>query len=158
MNCNTNIRRNFALLLLAVAISSTDAFQTPTKSTGGRKNLSCRRFAEDRLHTTSSSSSLSIISLVERGQLDDALSILQKSDTTGNDGIPASIYHAVIEACCAGKIEGRNNNSSSSSSSKSAMDRIDEAAELLQSMKEATAHAYETLVTGYARRGRWQDA
>jgi len=156
MNCNTNIRRNFALLLLAVAISSTDAFQTPTKSTGGRKNLSCRRFAQDRLHTTTtSSSSLPIISLVERGQLDDALSILQKSDAEGNDGIPASIYHAVIEACCAGKIERRNNNSSSS---KSAMDRIDEAAELLQSMEEVTAHAYETLVTGYARRGRWQDA
>ncbi|KAL7439812.1 hypothetical protein ACHAXM_006862 [Skeletonema potamos] len=171
MNRVTTKRRTIVLLLVAVvAIIWTEAFQTfsplmTAKSVG--RNPSCRFTSEDQTDNTqkssSSTSSRSIVSLVENGKLDDALSILQNTDSDGGF-IPASTYHAVIEACCAGKVERHNHNQHNSnnknnSSNKSAMDKIDEAAELLSSMgEEVTAHAYETLISGYARRGRWQDA
>lgn len=172
MNRITSKGHTAILLLLVAVILSTEAFQTSPitadKSVGRMGNPSCRFTSEHQTDTqasSSSSSSRSIVSLVENGKLDDALSILQKSADGGDDGniIPASTYHAVIEACCAGKVERHHNNKHSNKknkniSIKSAMDKIDEAAELLNSMGEVTAHAYETLITGYARRGRWQDA
>lgn len=147
------------LLLLLIAILSTEAFQTSplkTKSERRRKLSRCRFTSEHQTDDTHPISSRSIVSLVERGHLDDALSIL-KDWGDSESAIPPSTYHAVIEACCAGKIE-RLNKGSSGGGRKSAIDRIDEAAKLLKSMEEVTAHAYETIISGYARWGRWQDA
>lgn len=174
MNRITPNQRTAILLFLAAgAILSTEAFQTSpiTSKTVGR-NLSptsCQFTSEhqtDSQASSSPSSSQSIVSLVENGKLDDALSLLQKSNGGDRDTtIPASTYHAVLEACCAGKVERHKNKkhnynkNNNSNNNKSAMDKIDEAAELLTAMgEEVTAHAYETLISGYARRGRWQDA
>jgi len=93
--------------------------------------------------------SISILSLLEAGRTDDAVVELRKS---GNE-VPASTYHAVIEACCAGGFEPKRNQKNTKNK-----DRIEIAAELLGSMEDVTAHAYEIVISGYARRGRWQDA
>ncbi len=169
MNRITPNQRTAILLFVAagVILLSAEAFPTSPITTKklGRNPSSCRFTSEhqtDSQASSSPSSSRSIVSLVENGKLDDALSLLQKSDG-GRDTIPASTYHAVIEACCAGKVERHNhkkhNNNNKNNSNKSAMDKMNEAAELLTAMgEEVTAHAYETLISGYARRGRWQDA
>ncbi|KAK1747520.1 pentatricopeptide repeat-containing protein [Skeletonema marinoi] len=65
----------------------------------------------------------------------------------GGDTIPASTYHAVIEACCAGKVERHNNkkynkNNSSSNNNKSAMDKINEAADLLTPWERRLHHMH----------------
>jgi len=100
---------------------------------------------------------LSIHSLLEAGRIDDAASELQ----TSSEGVPASTYHAVIEACCAGGFEPKKRQKQKKHNNRRGgdVDRIETAAQLLQSMGEdVTAHAHEILISGYARRGRWQDA
>ena len=147
MNLTSNQRSLTLLLVVAVVIISTEAFQTsPIRATSVSRNIpSCRFTSEHQTDSQAPSSSRSIVSLVENGNLDDALSMLQNSGG-GGEIIPASIYHSVIEACCAGKVE-RHNKKKKHNSSKSAMDKINEAAELLTAMgEEVTAHAYETLI------------
>lgn len=165
MNRLTPNQRTAILLFVAAGvILSAEAFQTSPISAKSisRRPSSCRFTSEhqtDAQASSSPSSSRSIVSLVENGRLDDALSMLQNSDD--RDTIPASTYHAVLEACCAGKVERHNNkkHTKNNNNNESAMDKINEAAELLTAMgEEVTAHAYETLISGYARRGRWQDA
>lgn len=96
---------------------------------------------------------ISIHSLLESGRIDDAAAELKAH---GSNEIPASTYHAVIEACCAGGMEPQNRHQKNS---KRKDDRIELAAELLTCMGgDVTAHAHEILISGYARRGRWQDA
>ncbi|KAL7496583.1 hypothetical protein ACHAWT_004757 [Skeletonema menzelii] len=158
---NPNQRSVILLFVIAGVLLSTEAFQTSpiTTTSVSRKNPSCRFTSEhqtDSQAPSSPSSSRSIVSLVENGKLDDALSMIQNS-SDGEGNIPASTYHAVIEACCAGKVE--RHNKKKHNNNKSAMDKINNAADLLAAMgEEVTAHAYETLISGYARRGRWQDA
>ena len=94
---------------------------------------------------------LSIHTLLEEGRLDDAVVELRKS----SNEVPASTYHAVIEACCAGGFE---HNRKKQQNSMKDDDRIEVAAELLQTMEDATSHAHEIVISGYARRGLWQDA
>jgi pentatricopeptide repeat protein len=109
---------------------------------------------------------LNILTLVETGRLDDAIQELRGCNN-GTE-IPSSIYHAVIEACCAGGFDPNNNNKRQPKKFKNSInktddnvDRIEIASELLHSMKEqykVTGHAYEIIISGYARRGRWEDA
>ena len=168
MNLITSRLNTTTLLIAAVVlILCSEAFQTsPIIAKSSSRNLSCRFTSEHQADAQASSSSSSsasrnIVSLVENGNIDDALSMIQKSDGDGST-IPASTYHAVLEACCAGKVVRHHNKKHKNNnygSNKSPMDKINEAAELLSSMgNEVTAHAYEVLISGYARRGRWQDA
>eukprot|EP00584_Thalassiosira_punctigera_P023090 CAMPEP_0172555006 /NCGR_PEP_ID=MMETSP1067-20121228/57533_1 /TAXON_ID=265564 ORGANISM="Thalassiosira punctigera, Strain Tpunct2005C2" /NCGR_SAMPLE_ID=MMETSP1067 /ASSEMBLY_ACC=CAM_ASM_000444 /LENGTH=669 /DNA_ID=CAMNT_0013343497 /DNA_START=154 /DNA_END=2163 /DNA_ORIENTATION=- len=102
----------------------------------------------DVVGTTAKVPTLSIHSLLEAGRIDDAVADLRKS----GDEVPASTYHAVMEACCAGGFEPKRKKKTRND------DRIEIAAELLQSMEDVTAHAHEIIISGYARRGRWRDA
>eukprot|EP00571_Detonula_confervacea_P012159 CAMPEP_0172311378 /NCGR_PEP_ID=MMETSP1058-20130122/14636_1 /TAXON_ID=83371 /ORGANISM="Detonula confervacea, Strain CCMP 353" /LENGTH=656 /DNA_ID=CAMNT_0013024537 /DNA_START=111 /DNA_END=2081 /DNA_ORIENTATION=- len=105
--------------------------------------------SENHAEGTEQVPTLSIQSLLEAGRLDDAVAELKNH---GGE-VPASTYHAVIEACCAGGLEPKRQKKNSKD------DRIELAAELLQSMDDiVTAHAHEIIISGYARRGRWQDA
>jgi len=110
----------------------------------------------------------SIHSLLEAGRLDDAAAGLRDRTVAGD--VPASTYHAVIEACCAGggydprkKSKGkRQQRTQRHGKDKKDEDRMELAEELLRSMKEGgvpvTAHSYEMIAAGFARRGRWRDA
>ncbi|KAL3759957.1 hypothetical protein ACHAWU_000580 [Discostella pseudostelligera] len=109
---------------------------------------------------------LSILTLVETGRLDDAIQEL-RGCINGTE-IPSSIYHAVIEACCAGGFEPSSNYkrqpkkfNDSKNNRGDGVDRIEVASELLHAMKEqnkVTTHVYEIIISGYARRGRLEDA
>lgn len=102
---------------------------------------------------------VSINSLLENRRIDDAVKELRNSG--GDSSVPASTYHAVIEACCAGGVDPkqRYKTKSKHNNKKSEKDRIDVAVELMESMKDdVTTHAHEIIISGYARRGRWQDA
>jgi len=165
----------FMAAILSVAAVSTVAFQSRPSSCqpsiGGVNHRissipinqkSPSSFDWSRSYTSKSNNhavstekvpTLSIHSLLEAGRIDDAVAELRKS---GNKEVPASTYHAVIEACCAG---GGNEPKRGQRKNKNEDDRIDIAAELLQSMEDnVTAHAHERIISGYARRGRWQDA
>lgn len=99
--------------------------------------------------------SQSIESLLETGKIDEAVSELRNQEKE----VAASTYHAVIEACCSGGFDpnqgGRQQNHGKMIKGN---DRIDVAVDLLHSMNNVTAHAYEIITSGYARRGRWSDA
>lgn len=104
-------------------------------------------------------STLSVLSLLEAGRIDDAVGELRRSADGKNETPAASTYHAVIEACCAGGFDKSSKRQSKGASKKLGGDRIKMAAEMLQLMGDgATSHAHEILISGYARRGRWQDA
>lgn len=106
----------------------------------------------------------SIESLLDDGDIDGALLELKRLE--GGEGGPSNVnevaaaaYHSVIEACCAGgygQDQGRKKVVKGFKTRK--VDLIDVAEDLLQSMNNATAHAYETVISGYARRGKWSDA
>mmetsp|Transcript_9130 Transcript_9130/g.18876 ORF Transcript_9130/g.18876 Transcript_9130/m.18876 type:complete len:596 (-) Transcript_9130:525-2312(-) len=106
----------------------------------------------------------SIESLLDDGDIDGALLELKRLEG-GEEGpsnvgeVAAAAYHTVIEACCAGghvQDQGRKKGENGINTRK--VDLIDVAEDLLQSMNNATAHAYETVISGYARRGKWSDA
>ena len=106
---------------------------------------------------------ISIHSLLEEKRIDDAIIALRQY----SHEVPASTYHEVIEACCAGgydKNERKRHpakNSKKSRSKQNQTDRIDLALDLLQDVMPTdivTPHAHELLISGYARRGNWQDA
>lgn len=113
-----------------------------------------------------------IQSLLDEGRTNDAVSELltwkrrrQRGDDRDDDGdvneeeIPASICHAILEACCKEPKQRRQivNNQYDDDNSNMIL-----AEKVLQSMKDAnivTTHAHRTLITGYARRsGQWEDA
>ena len=165
----------FMAAILSVAAVSTVAFQSRPSScqpsTGGVNHrissipinhnppssfdwsLSYTSKSNNHAVSTEKVPTLSIHSLLEAGRIDDAAAELLKSD---NNEVPASTYHAVIEVCCAG---GGFDPKSRQRKNKNEDDRIEIAAELLQSMEDnVTAHAHERIISGYARRGRWQDA
>ena len=172
----------FVCAVLAVAAISTEAFQTrppsenivvrhsptstSTSTTPGNCCTSIRAFDWSRSYASKSHDSteqaptLSIHSLLEDGRIDDAVNELK---TSSSEEVPASTYHAVIEACCAGGFESnpkKRQQQQKNKHSKQQKDRIESAAELLQSMgpDKVTAHAHEILISGYSRRGRWQGA
>jgi pentatricopeptide repeat protein len=103
----------------------------------------------------------SIETLLEAGNVDDAVFELRNQEKEGTDVAPSS-YHAIIEACCAGGGGGsekkRYKQQKGNAKGKNGRDRIELAAELLQSMNPSTPHAYEIVISGYGRRGRWSDA
>ncbi|KAL7541143.1 hypothetical protein ACHAXR_012084 [Thalassiosira sp. AJA248-18] len=161
--------------ILLVAAISTEAFQIrppslPPSPVGvsNRRSLlynppspyfDWSRSYASKSHSQSESTekvpALSIHSLLEAGRLDDAVGELKK--LSGNE-VPASTYHAVIEACSAGGLSEPKQRQQKKRP-KENVDRIELAAELLQSMNDhVTAHAHEIIISGYARRGRWQDA
>ncbi|ACI64491.1 predicted protein [Thalassiosira pseudonana CCMP1335] len=103
----------------------------------------------------------SIETLLEAGNVDDAVFELRNQEKEGTDVAPSS-YHAIIEACCAGGGGGsekkRYKQQKGNAKGKNGRDRIELAVELLQSMNPSTPHAYEIVISGYGRRGRWSDA
>ncbi|KAL7461152.1 hypothetical protein ACHAXS_001580 [Conticribra weissflogii] len=106
----------------------------------------------------------SIESLLDEGDIDGALIELKRSEGGANgpsnvNEVAASAYHSVIEACCAGGC-GENQGRKQGKKVKKTreVDLIDVAEDLLQSMNNATAHAYEIVISGYARRGKWSEA
>ncbi|KAL7553260.1 hypothetical protein ACHAWF_016515, partial [Thalassiosira exigua] len=109
---------------------------------------SCSYASKSDGHASEKVPSLSVYALLEEGRVNDAVAEIRNSGPE----VPSSTYHAVIEACCAGGFEPKRKKQ------KNKDDRIEVAAELLQSMDDATTHAHEIIISGYARRGRWQDA
>ena len=99
MNLTPNQRSVILLFVVAAVIISTEAFQTSqiTATSVSRNVPSCRFTSEHQTDSQAPSSSRSIVSLVENGNLDDALSMLQNS-SGGGENIPASTYHSVLEA------------------------------------------------------------
>ena len=109
---------------------------------------------------------ISIHSLLEERRIDDAIIALKQYSYE----VPASTYHEVIEACCAGGyVDGKRRRpavkKSSSKNNKEKgggeIDRIDLAKDVLQNVMPTdivTPHAHEILISGYARRGNWQGA
>lgn len=157
----------FVVLILWTAAASTVAFQLklgpPSQSASSPCDV-CFASAPIRgdspIYTSKTHSNdvgiaevttIPIHSLLEAGRIDDAVAELLR--TPGNE-VPASTYHAVIEACCAGGFEPKRPKKNNRTSA----DRIDVAAELVRTMEGATAHALGIVISGYARRGRWQDA
>ena len=104
---------------------------------------------------------ISIHSLLEEKRIDDAIIALKQY----SHEVPASTYHEVIEACCAGGYDRndkkRHPAKNGQKSKKNEIDRISMALDLLQNVMPTdivTPHAHEILIAGYARRGNWQDA
>ena len=179
-----------AVLSVAVAIlSSTSAFQSyalfqcplvPTTSVISQNRVrrintsSCLSYTSksttDDNHNNNDHdvpTTLSIHSLLEDGRLDDAIVALKQYS---ND-VPASTYHSILEACCAGSssFDGTKNTNKKQKQNKGSIsnkrdetiDRIGLAPDILQLMNEVgieTPHAHEIVISGYARRGLWQDA
>ena len=94
-----------------------------------------------------------IENLLEAGNIDEAVSELRQQQNTGVD--VTSSFHAIIEACCAG---GGSEKKYTKGQRKSSGNKLELASSLLQSMQNATPHAYDILISGYARRGKWSDA
>jgi len=119
---------------------------------------------DDNSAATDVQITISIHSLLEQKRIDDAIVALKQYSFE----VPASTYHEVIEACCAGGYDKNDRkrrpakNSSKKSSKKDETDRIDLALDLLQNVMPTdiviTPHAHEILISGYARRDNWQDA
>ena len=173
-----------AVLSVAVAILSPTsafqscAFQCPLVSTSIQNKV--RRINTSSLSYTSKTAddnhnntdhdvptTLSIHSLLENGRLDDAIVALKQYS---ND-VPASTYHSILEACCAGSssFEGTKKNRKQKQQNKGgnkkrdeiSIDRIGLATDILQLMNEVdieTPHAYEIVISGYERHGMWKDA
>jgi len=105
---------------------------------------------------------ISIHSLLEEKRIYDAIIALKQY----SHEVPASTYHEVIEACCAGGYDKNDRKSpvaknSGKKSKKNEIDRISMALDLLQNVMPTdivTPHAHEILISGYARRGNWKDA
>ena len=165
--------RTFAigLLVLAAAFTSsafqckihTNGLQLPNHSFCFRRSRSCvssiclsapEKETIKPLHSV-------IESLLVSGNLNDAASELRHQQNSGAD--VTSSFHAVIEACCAGGGNEKRHYKGQRrkphhASSKGDGNRLDLAVSLLQSMDNATVHAHDILISGYARRGRWSDA
>ena len=105
---------------------------------------------------------ISIHSLLEEKRIDDAIIALKQYSYE----VPASTYHEVIEACCAGGYDKNDRKrhpakNGQKSSKQKEIDRIDLALDVLQNVMPieiVTPHAHEILISGYARRGNWQGA
>lgn len=154
-------------LLAAGSISS--AFQCNRCHDSSRPSLnskSCHRPARSSnvipMHLSASEQETTrplhaiIESLLEAGSLDDAVSELRHQQSSGVDA--TSSFHAVIEACCAGGGNDKKYQKTQKRQSSDDSDRLKLASSLLQSMNTPTPHAYDILVSGYARRAKWSDA
>lgn len=162
------------LLVLAAAFTSS-AFQCKINSNGLQmQHRSNHRCCFQRSMSGVSSMYLSapedgnvkpihsvIESLLATGNFNDAASELRHHQKSGAE--VTSSFHAVIEACCAGggnqkgQYKGQRRKSHHAGS-KDSDDQLELAVSLLQSMNNATVHAHDILISGYARRGRWSDA
>ena len=96
---------------------------------------------------------LVVETLLEAGNIDEAVTELRRRRDAGVD--LTSSFHAIIEACCAG---GGNGKKYTKGQRKTGGDQLELAYSLLQSMQDASPHAYDILISGYARRGKWSDA
>jgi pentatricopeptide repeat protein len=97
-----------------------------------------------------------IESLLEAGRLDEAVSEIRRQQSSGVDA--TSSFHAVIEAYCAGGGNDKKYQKTQKRQSTDNADRLQVASSLLQSMNNPTPHAYDILVSGYARRAKWSEA
>ena len=106
---------------------------------------------------TSRSVLIVIETLLESGNIQEAVSELRHHQSLGVD--VTSSVHAVIQACCAGGGDDKkSSNEHRALRNQSSNDRLEIALSLLNFMTSATPHAYEILIAGYSRRGRWSDA
>lgn len=136
-----------------------------------RSSCACNRYlsapGQETINMKESSLKSSIVSMLDGGNVNDAFLELRRQENEAQNEIAASTYHAVMEACCAGGLErkrykhqqhGAYKGLTSISKMNTEHDRIDLAVELLQSMNNVTAHAFEIIIRAYARRGRLSDA
>jgi len=136
------------------------SYNTPTSSSLSYASKSKEEEEDNSSSATDVPITISIHSLLEKKRIDDAIIALKQY----SHEVPASTYHEVIEACCAGgydKNDRKRRPAAKKSSKKNEIDRISMALDILQNVMPTdivTPHAHEILISGYARRGNWQDA
>jgi pentatricopeptide repeat protein len=97
-----------------------------------------------------------IASFLDAGNIEEAATELRHQQSLGFD--VTSSFHAVIEACCSGGGKDIKYNKEQRKSRHASDENLKLASTLLNSMSKATPHAYDILISGYARRGLWEDA